>query len=69
MPIEDLRDAWNPARVLHSAIELAGIAQTGVIPPYLSALSSELLQELSAVARTLLERDSMIDNQHAEATP
>jgi len=69
MPIEDLRDAWNPARVLHSAIELAGIAETGVIPPYLSALSSEQLQELSAVARTLLERDSMIDNQHAEATP
>src|SRR5712691_9765053 len=61
MPIEDLRDAWNPARVLHSAIELAGIAQTGVIPPYLSALSSEQLQELSAVACTLLERDSMID--------
>ena len=27
MPLEDLRDAWGPARVLHRATELAGIAQ------------------------------------------
>ena len=26
MPLEDLRDAWGPARVLHHATELAGIA-------------------------------------------
>src|SRR4051794_22113428 len=26
MPLEDLRDAWGPARVLHHATELAGVA-------------------------------------------
>src|SRR5438128_9171186 len=39
--LEDLRDEWGPAKVLHSAIELAGIAQTGEIPPYVSGLSEE----------------------------
>ena len=29
MPLEDLRDAWGPARVLHTRTELAGIAATG----------------------------------------
>ena len=38
MPLEDLRDAWGPARVLHHATELAGIAPTGPIPPFVSPL-------------------------------
>ena len=33
MPLEDVRDALGPARVLHHATELAGIAPTGPIPP------------------------------------
>ena len=37
-PLEDLRDGWGPARVLHHATELAGIARTGPIPPFVSAL-------------------------------
>ena len=60
LPMEDLRDAWNPAKVLHSATELAGIAQTGAIQPYLSALLPEQLKRLSSVARALFERDSMV---------
>ena len=31
LPLEDLRDAWGPARVLHHATELSGIAKTGPI--------------------------------------
>jgi dihydrodipicolinate synthase/N-acetylneuraminate lyase len=38
LPLENLRDQWGPARVLHAAVELAGIAGTGPIPPYQSAL-------------------------------
>mgnify|MGYP003694526967 CR=1 FL=1 len=38
MPLEDKRDAWGPARVLHAAIDLAGVASTGPIPPFVSAL-------------------------------
>ena len=56
--LEDLRDRFGPAKVLHSAVELAGIAQTGDVPPYLSSLSSEQLQKISPVARKLFERDA-----------
>jgi dihydrodipicolinate synthase/N-acetylneuraminate lyase len=53
MPLEDLRDAWGPARVLHHAVELAGIAPAGPIPPYVSALSAAELDRLAPVARAL----------------
>lgn len=56
MPLEDLRDAWGPARVLHHATEMAGIAPTGPIPPYVSPLDAERLQQLAPVARALRER-------------
>jgi dihydrodipicolinate synthase/N-acetylneuraminate lyase len=59
--LEDLRDQWGPAKVLHSATELAGIAQSGEIPPYVSGLSSEQLEKLSAVAKALFERNAMSD--------
>ena len=41
LPLENLRDQWGPARVLHAAVEIAGIANTGPIPPYQSALPVE----------------------------
>src|SRR2546425_139912 len=53
--LEDLRDQWGPARVLHAAIELAGIAETGAVAPYLSALSEEQKQELAPVVRQLMK--------------
>ena len=55
--LEDLRDAWGPAKVLHAAIELAGIAQTGDIPPYVSGLSSEQLERLKPVVKRLKDAD------------
>jgi 4-hydroxy-tetrahydrodipicolinate synthase len=58
MPLEDLRDAWGPARVLHHATELAGITATGPIPPYVSPLGKEQLAQLSPVARRLRERNA-----------
>ena len=51
--LEDLRDQWGPARVLHAAIESAGIAQMGEIPPYVSGLSAEQLKELEAVVKRI----------------
>ena len=53
MPLEDLRDAWGPARVLHHATELAGIAPTGPIPPFVSALDQGRIDQLAPVAREL----------------
>ena len=53
MPLEDLRDAWGPARVLHAATELAGIAPTGPIPPYVTPLDTAQIARLAPVARAL----------------
>jgi dihydrodipicolinate synthase/N-acetylneuraminate lyase len=52
--LEDLRDAWGPGRVLHHALELAGIANTGSIPPFLSELSSEQKNRIRSVVQELL---------------
>jgi dihydrodipicolinate synthase/N-acetylneuraminate lyase len=57
-PVEDLRDAWGPARVLHQATELAGIAKTGPILPFVSALSAAQVAELGPVARALVEKNN-----------
>src|SRR5436190_6427041 len=54
IPLEDKRDAWGPARVLHAAIDIAGVAATGPIPPFVSALGDSQRAELAPVARALL---------------
>jgi dihydrodipicolinate synthase/N-acetylneuraminate lyase len=54
LPLEDLRDRWGPARVLHHATELAGIAETGSIPPYVSASTAEQTATLAPVVQRLL---------------
>jgi dihydrodipicolinate synthase/N-acetylneuraminate lyase len=51
LPLEDQRDEWGPARVLHAAVELAGIAETGPIPPYQSALPARRHQALRDALR------------------
>lgn len=53
LPLEDLRDAWGPARVLHAAMGLAGIAKTGPILPFVSGLRADQMAELEPVARAL----------------
>jgi dihydrodipicolinate synthase/N-acetylneuraminate lyase len=58
MALEDLRDAWGPARVLHHASELAGIAPSGPIPPYVSMLAAAQVARLAPIATTLREKDA-----------
>lgn len=53
IPHEDLRDAWSPAKVLHHATQLTGIAESGPIPPFLSPLSDEQCRQLAGVASDL----------------
>ncbi|MBI1762994.1 MAG: dihydrodipicolinate synthase family protein [Acidobacteria bacterium] len=50
---EDLRDAWGPAKVLHSSMALTGIAASGPVPPFISPLSAAQDKELVPVARAL----------------
>jgi len=52
-PLEDLRNAINPIRVLHEAVRLAGIAQTGPALPLLSNLDEADWFRVGAAATTL----------------
>jgi dihydrodipicolinate synthase/N-acetylneuraminate lyase len=58
IPLEDMRDAWGPPRVLHAAVALSGVAETGPIPPFVSAISRDQAAQLQPVARTLREKDA-----------
>jgi dihydrodipicolinate synthase/N-acetylneuraminate lyase len=53
-PLEDLRNAINPIRVLHEAVRLAGIADTGPALPLLSNLDESDWFRVGAAAKTLL---------------
>jgi dihydrodipicolinate synthase/N-acetylneuraminate lyase len=57
LPLEDFRDTWGPARVLHHATECAGIAQTGSITPYVSALISDQIVTLAPVVQQLISEN------------
>jgi len=53
-PLEDLRNAHGPIPVLHHAVALAGIADTGPHLPLMSSLADELQALIGPVARELL---------------
>lgn len=54
LPLEDARDAHSPLRILHAAVELAGIAPTGPIGEFLSVIDDEkVLAKLGPIAREL----------------
>ena len=52
--LESLRNAHGPIPVLHQAVALAGIADTGPIFPLLAKLDSQLEQPIRAAASELL---------------
>jgi dihydrodipicolinate synthase/N-acetylneuraminate lyase len=56
-PLEDLRNAINPIRVLHEAVRLAGIADTGPLLPLLSNLEESEHPKVREAAVRLLEAD------------
>lgn len=56
-PLEDLRNAIHPVRVLHEAVRLAGIADTGPLLPLLSRVDESEHPRIQAAARKLLEAD------------
>jgi dihydrodipicolinate synthase/N-acetylneuraminate lyase len=57
LPLEDARDAHGPARVLHEAVALAGLAATGPIPPFVSGLAEGPRDDVARAARALLARE------------
>lgn len=57
-PLEDLRNAINPIRVLHEAVRLAGISQTGPLLPLLSNLPESDHPRVMEAAKQLLRADT-----------
>jgi dihydrodipicolinate synthase/N-acetylneuraminate lyase len=57
-PLEDIRNAINPIRVLHEAVRLAGIADTGPLLPLLTNLEPSHHARLQETARQLLAANS-----------
>lgn len=54
-PLEDLRNGINPVRVLHEAVRLAGIGDTGPALPLLSGITTEEEAKVKEAALSLLE--------------
>jgi dihydrodipicolinate synthase/N-acetylneuraminate lyase len=54
LPLEDQRDTINPVRVLHDAVNLCGIAETGPVLPLLDNLSAAERERVRQPARDLL---------------
>ena len=58
LPLEDLRDAHSPLRVLHAAVAAAGIADTGPLLPFLDTIVDDvLLGRIRTAARALLAEE------------
>lgn len=56
LPLEDLRNEINPIRVLHEAVALAGIAETGRHLPLLSGVTESAADRIRTAAKELLNR-------------
>jgi dihydrodipicolinate synthase/N-acetylneuraminate lyase len=54
-PLEDLRNAINPIRVLHESVRLAGIANTGPLLPLLTNIPEEQHEKVAVAAKALLQ--------------
>lgn len=58
LPLEDLRDRWGPAPVLHAAVDLAGLAATGAIPPFVSEIDGPRRAAVGEAARDLMASEA-----------
>ncbi len=54
LPLENLRNEINPIRVLHEAVELSGIAQTGPLLPLVSPLDNAARNRIRAAVAGML---------------
>lgn len=57
-PLEDLRNAHSPILVLHHAVALAGVANTGPVLPLLTELPADLLPAIEKAAKELLTHNA-----------
>jgi len=55
LPLEDLRNAHGPIPVLHHAVKLAGIADTGPMLPLLGDLDADKQRAIEGAAKATLD--------------
>ncbi|MDP6115645.1 MAG: dihydrodipicolinate synthase family protein [Planctomycetota bacterium] len=55
LALEDARDSMGPINVLHEALRLAGVADTGPLPPMLANISETQRESVKRAALDLLE--------------
>ena len=58
LAFEDLRDAHSPIVVLHDGVQLAGIADTGPLQPYLANLDEDKLGAVGGAAKALRDENA-----------
>ena len=56
-PLEDLRNGIHPVRVLHAAVEGAGIAATGPLLPLMAPVDDDQRLEIATAADSLLRHN------------
>jgi dihydrodipicolinate synthase/N-acetylneuraminate lyase len=61
-PLEDHRNAINPVRVLHAAVAMAGIANTGPLLPMMSTLDERDQPRIREAVKVLLEAQKQWGN-------
>ena len=65
IPLEDLRDGINPIRVLHDAVAVAGIADTGPMLPGMDNLEPADRARVAEAARALYAYDQSVSRAAA----
>jgi dihydrodipicolinate synthase/N-acetylneuraminate lyase len=58
IPLEDLRNAIQPIRVLHHAVAAAGIAETGPMQPLLGELNASQKASIHQAVQALMALDN-----------
>jgi dihydrodipicolinate synthase/N-acetylneuraminate lyase len=58
LPLENLRNGHGPIPVLHHAVSLADIAETGPLLPLLADLDADLQAKIKTAALALLAQDA-----------
>ncbi len=65
LPFEDQRDAYSPIAVLHEAVRLAGLADTGPLQPYLANLEAGRMATVAEAAKALYEENARYARRQA----
>jgi dihydrodipicolinate synthase/N-acetylneuraminate lyase len=62
LPLEDMRDRYGPARVVHDAVTLAAIADMGPFMPLQSNLTAGEAADVEPVAKALFAKNAALEH-------